>query len=277
MNACVGILGGQSIISGLHNFMVIGLTSAPTNCLSANYGAVCATPGATTLLSGTMSSIGWQNFTNTFTAVSAIRWIVIGNCDNTGNGGNLFCSPSLTTTVILPVEVAGFDVQASGCEVNAAWSVTDDDAKLDHFELRKSTEGRDEIVATVMAERNRRDYSFTDQLPALNADYQLQLIYRDGSQSQSEVVHVASTCEGQHSAIEGNPVHGGIATLRFESDGSAVDVSIFDVGGRLVRSETMTVTEAGWHRQGLNVSGLLPGAYFVRIGNGDVLKMQLMP
>ena len=122
MNVCVGILGTSSIIAGNHSFMVVGTTAAPTNCSGA-YGSVCSTPGAFTLLSGTQNALAWQVFTDTIVATAAIQYITIGNCDNTGNGGNLFSNFSIVPYGITLTSGAGSDNQ-SVCPNTAINNIT---------------------------------------------------------------------------------------------------------------------------------------------------------
>ncbi len=276
MNVCVGILGPPNfIVGGLHSFMVIGLLNPPTNC-GGPYGNVCSTPGATTILSGTQNAIGWVNFTNTFTATSALRTIVIGNCDNTGNGGNLFCSFSLTSTVILPAEIKGFTAESNGCEVKANWSVAEGGSKVERFELVKTIEGSaPEVVGTMAPQSGRSEYALTDVTPAIQGTYQLRIVYESGEMSQSEVVEVVSDCEDLKNLIEGNPIAGSEAILRFHHTGEPTNVTISNLEGRIVHQESVPAGAEGWVRHSLNVSALESGIYFVRAGSGSVAKLQI--
>lgn len=277
MNVSTGQLGASTIIGGNHTFNVIGLTSAPTNCMAANYGSVCSTPGSTLLLSGTVNTIGWVSFTNTFTAASAIRYIVIGNCDGTGNGGNLFCNFTLSPSVVFPIELADFSVTPSGCEVDAQWAVHDPTNAVSHFELLKYVEGEpSQVVAEVPAQPGQQDYRLTDAIPAPWMDYQLQAYYRDGAISQSAVEHVQTTCPVIPNAIEGNPVRGNEATLRYRATGLPMRIQISNTEGRIVRQLELPAADEGWQRQTLDVSGLQSGIYFVNTGNGQIVKLQLL-
>ncbi len=275
MNVSTGQLGANSIIAGNHTFRIIGLTTPPPNCGAANYGSVCSTPGATTLLTGTVNTIGWVPFTNTFTAATAIRYIVIGNCDGTGNGGNLFCNASLVPTVVFPVALQSFEASANDCEVDLSWKIDNSASVLDHFELLRSSEGNtNERVAKVDALQNTSEYSFSDLVMAAENDYQLTIHYKDGTIAQSEVVHVENNCEGASFAIEGNPVQGTEAVLRYEATGLPMTLSISNVEGRIVYEKHLKSTDAGWQRLRLDVSGLQPGIYFVSMGDGQVAKLR---
>jgi hypothetical protein len=275
MNVSTGQLGANSIIAGNHTFRIIGLTTAPTNCGGANYGSVCSTPGATTLLTGTVNTIGWVTFTNTFTAAAPIQHIVIGNCDGTGNGGNLFCNPSLTPSVPFPVTLQAFDATANDCTVDLNWKVDNADGAIDHFELMRSSEGTtNEVVAKVQALHQSSEYAFSDLVMATENDYQLTIHHKDGTISQSEVLRVESNCEGASFAIEGNPVQGPEAILRYEASGNPMMLTISNVEGRVVYQKPLESTDAGWQRLRLDVSGLQPGIYFVSLGDGQVAKLR---
>ena len=277
MDVCVGILGPPNfIVGGLHSFMVIGLINPPTNCAGL-YGNVCSTPGATTLLTGTQNAIGWVHFSNTFTAATALRTIVIGNCDNTGNGGNLFCNFTITPSVVFPVELSHFTAEANGCEVDAQWAIANEGTDIERFELVRSVDGKaPEVVGTMAAQSGRSEYSLTDNSPSINGTYQLRVVYQGGESSQSEVIAVQSTCDDLQNSIEGNPVRGNEATLRFQHTGEAMTITVSNVEGRVVHQETIAAGEAGWQRHQLNVSNLQPGVYFVSTGNGQVAKLQVM-
>ncbi len=274
MSVSTGQLGLNTIISGNHTFNVIGLTSAPTNCFGP-FGNVCSTPGATLLLSGTVNTIGWVPFTNSFTATSAIRYIVIGNCDGTGNGGNLFCNFTLSPSVVFPVSLQSFQASSSGCTVDLNWKSDNSAGAVDHFELLRSSEGNtNESVARIPAFQNTSEYSFSDVTLAAENDYQLTIHHKDGTLSQSEVLHVQSNCEGASFAIEGNPVQGPEAILRYEATGSPMNLTISNVEGRVVYQKQLESSDAGWQRLRLDVSGLQPGIYFVSLGDGQVAKLR---
>lgn len=277
VSVSTGQLGANTIISGNHTFNIVGLTSPPSNCGGANYGSACSTPGATLLLSGTVNTIGWQTFTNTFTATSALRYIVLGNCDGTGNGGNLFCNMTLTNSIVFPAVMESFSAQSNGCEVETNWTISETGSDIEVFELVKAAEGKsEEIVARIAPQSNRQEYSYTDDTPALNGDYQVRILYKDGGISLSEVVHVQSDCDDMSAAIEGNPVHGNEAILRYSTDGSPMMISIYDVEGKKVAEQTLPANEAGRHRAKLDISSLRPGIYFIRTPDGQVAKLQRM-
>lgn len=277
MSVSTGQLGAASIISGNHTFNVIGLTSAPTNCGASNYGSVCSTPGATVLLSGTVNTIGWVNFSTTFVASAAFQHIVIGNCDGTGNGGNLFCNLSLTNAIIFPVELADFHAQPNGCEVRLQWETGSNTTNMDRFELIRSVEGQSDQVLTSMPILNGANtYYYSDNAPALNANYQLRMLDLDGNESRSEVLFVESECHGQQNAIENNPVKGSTATLRYLSNGKPLTMEVRNLEGRIVHQETLPSEREGWKSLDFDVSNLLPGIYLVSTSDGQVVKMNLM-
>jgi hypothetical protein len=224
-----------------------------------------------------VNTIGWQTFTTTFTATAAFSHIVIGNCDGTGNGGNLFCNFTLSNAVVFPVELQDFSADANDCQVDLNWTIDNDGNVLDHFEVVKSIEGRaDEVVAQLPAQTVTNVYQFTDLAPSLNCDYQLKVRYRDGTTTLSEVVHVQTECEDLPNAFENNPVHGNEAVLRYRSAGGPLELTLRNIEGRIVYREEIAASEAGWKRLTLDVSRLQPGIYFASMGDGQVTRLLLM-
>jgi hypothetical protein len=68
------------------------------------------------------------------------------------------------------------------------------------------------------------------------------------------------------------------ATVRYavpEDVDGTVRIYLYDIMGRRVQTVTRT-TEAGRHKQVMDVSGLASGVYFLRLTDGDATKTQKM-
>ncbi|MEM7039975.1 MAG: T9SS type A sorting domain-containing protein, partial [Bacteroidota bacterium] len=265
-------------ISGNHTFNVIGLTSAPSNCSGANYGSVCNTPGAVVLLSGTQNNVGWLNFSNTFTATSAITHIVLGNCDMTGNGGNLLCNISLTTAVPFAHTEAWLDVKTEGCAAALEWQLEGETADLTHFEVMFGTEGlADQSIARIPVEQADADgmYRFQTQNAAPEGYYQLRLVFEDGQDQHSNMVHTLTDCleEGLH--ILGNPVANEQLSIRLYTKESSETLFIYDLRGKVVHREVFSAS-TGWADYHFDLQGLSPGLYLLQTASGHTKKLELL-
>ena len=276
ISVSTGHLGASTLIGGNHTFNVIGLTGPPPNC-AGGYGGTCSTPGATLLLSGTVNTIGWQTFSNTFVAASALQHIMIGNCDGTGNGGNIFCNVNLQTATVFPIELTDFSAEANECSVVLDWETGSSTTAMDKFELIRSVEGRtDVVVATLPAANGAQRYQATDHSPALSATYQLRMLDLNGSESRSKVLSIDTDCHGAGLSFASNPISTDFAELVYQSQGKALKVSIHNTEGRLVHQETIPEESPGWHTHKLDVSKLQPGIYLASTSDGEVVKMMLM-
>lgn len=183
---------------------------------------------------------------------------------------------------VVPVELASFDAQGRGNDVDVFWS-TASEANSDRFEVERATvseTGTSEfaLVTTVPAAGNtteRRDYRVADKdLAAGTYLYRLHMVDIDGSSARSQEVEVTvgDTRNLWISTITPNPVTTA-ATVEF---GSAVtvagDVKLYNMAGQEV--VTMFVGEmiAGQPTTAeFNAANLPSGVYTIVVRAGEQL------
>lgn len=279
MNVSTGHLGASSIISGNHTFQIVGTTFVPPTCGSSSYGSICGVSGGQVLLTGTVNTIGWVNFTNTFVAGSNISRLTFTNCDGTGNGGNLFCSPSLIVSVPLPAaEIEGFAGQYNDCAVELEWSTALSSSEISRFDIYRSVPGDGRrMIGTYTAGdiSGKTQFRYTDFNPGTNGHYQLEMVDAEGRVAQSPVIEVLGECAVQGLEILSNPVVGDIATLRYNPQTTSGALRVYDIAGRMVYETVLAPGEEASATHTIDVVGWKPGLYLVRMGMGEVVKMYI--
>lgn len=78
---------GGGAIAGDHSFNVRFHTTDPG--YSSSWSGAPGCTGGELALSGTNNTLTAQTFTNTIVLTQDANWVVISNCDATGNGGNV--------------------------------------------------------------------------------------------------------------------------------------------------------------------------------------------
>ncbi|MEM6769286.1 MAG: choice-of-anchor B family protein [Bacteroidota bacterium] len=167
---------------------------------------------------------------------------------------------SLTALATLPVTLRSFTATAIAKQTASLEWVTEEENNASHFAVQRSADGINfatigEVVA-VGESTVSQTYSFVDADAAVGANfYRLEQVDRDGSSTLSEVRLVSFT-ESEELVVYPNPVRDHLRIL----GGNAGAVEVYESSGRLVRR--YDAVGDGW----LNVAGLVPGIYWIRVG-----------
>ncbi|MCB9232074.1 MAG: T9SS type A sorting domain-containing protein [Bacteroidia bacterium] len=278
MSVSTGHLGAASIITGNHTFQIVGTSFVPPTCGSSSYGSICSVAGGQVLLTGTVNTIGWVFFQNTFTATSAISRITITNCDGTGNGGNIFCSPVLTSSILGPVEIEHFGGDFRDCQVDLEWTTSSTSPEISRFDVFRTGEKENRtLIGTVEAHSvsGAHTFRFTDPNPGQSGFYQLESVGLSGQKSQSQVVEIRENCSSRGLEIQSNPVSGNTARIFYNPSTSGGMLRILDMTGRQVYETTLEGNEGSGSLQ-VDLTGWKPGIYFISTSGGELKKMYLM-
>jgi hypothetical protein len=123
------------------------------------------------------------------------------------------------------------------------------------------------------------------KMPVLEVDAQIlfnavvvtNVIYQDSL--RDSVFQVGMSEAGQQLAMNGiypNPATGQCVVSYQLSEAGTVQVSVYDLAGRLVIPGTAQVQAPGNHIEPIVLSGLAPGLYQIRIQNGNALVTSLL-
>lgn len=169
----------------------------------------------------------------------------------------------LGLNLTLPLTLLNFNGNNNGNDISVAWQTTNE-YKVSHFELEKSTDGRNfNRISRIDAQGGFNylpfDYDFRDNAPVTGANfYQLKIVDLDGSFQYSQVVKVIMGKTGKAFLISPNPAASEITVST--SSTSYNQLIISDMTGRIVLQNAMMT-----NNQKVDVSRLAPGQYIITL------------
>ncbi len=200
-----------------------------------------------------------------------IRVRLITDRNNGSNNDGYFDNLSLQTSGIIPVELTTFEAATRGTEVQLTWT-TASETNNAGFDVERSVDGQafskvgfsPGSGTTTEVQRYR---FMDDEVPFANTvRYRLKQVDLDGTFAYSDVVRVDITPHAFR-LLESTPNPFRTTTrLRYAlSERASVEMHLYDVLGRRVRTLVDTKRGAGRYTMTLDGAGLAPGTYFVRI------------
>ncbi|MFK8102668.1 MAG: T9SS type A sorting domain-containing protein [Saprospiraceae bacterium] len=206
-----------------------------------------------------------------------------GTTSSTGNGKNYVEFVGLTnlsgggTAAIqvnysaLPVELSAFVGKVSGCDNQISW-VTDSEKDFSHFELQRSSDGRNFKTITKLEAQGgilTKAYQYVDEQGEKISYYRLVMKDLDGSFEYSKVIVLTSDCEVKADAfvIFPNPIAAEQGVLKINLDADAAGEKNFVITDILSRTllELPLAAGAGKNRLQIDVSDLPAGTYFLNL------------
>lgn len=129
-----------------------------------------------------------------------------GNANTTNDNGTTSLQ---VVTGPLVVRLVDFNVSASGCTAQLAWS-TSTEENFNRFEIQQSVNGRDFNNVSSIAGRGGAStgatYRFAYDQNSSKAYYRLKMIDSDGTVTYSKVASVSTRCNERSVVINPNPV-----------------------------------------------------------------------
>lgn len=189
----------------------------------------------------------------------------------------------------LPVELSAFNAQPYDGGIRLIWQ-TLSETNNDRFEVQRRVDARPTLtptwqtVGTVRGQGTTTesvDYQFTDARVPYAADalvYRLRQVDVDGAEAFSDELRVTRSGVNELELLGTfpNPARS-VATVQFAVpatlDADDVRLMLFDMLGRRVRSVQEGV-RAERNEIRLDVSGLAPGVYFLRLAAGSQTRTQ---
>jgi Secretion system C-terminal sorting domain len=213
-------------------------------------------------------------------------WSDLGNSGTTGNTTSGTVTSSSTTTLSGPFTLATFDngnalpvvLESLDCNVNSfgipvlTWA-TSTEVNSDHFDIERSSDGKSFTTAgRINAAGNtevRREYSFEDNnAPGGKVVYRLKQVDRDGTPTYFEACALDVDASGL--IITPNPAED-FASIRLQG----ASLSELTINNSIGQPVSVPYSVKDFIIE-LNIAGLAPGIYLVRITTGDnsgVLKL----
>ena len=171
----------------------------------------------------------------------------------------------------LAVKLTKFQGSKNGDNVSLKWTVATNEI-VDRFEVERSANGRDFATAALVLGSEKsgdESYSYNETVSADIIYYRLKMYDKDHVAEYSKTLVFRSKSAGGNAIrIISNPVKDKL-TLSFSSSvNQAVDMKVYDMNGRMLMTEKLTVYE-GTNLVSLPLtSSFKAGFYVVEINNG---------
>jgi hypothetical protein len=198
----------------------------------------------------------------------------------TNNGGTIPSFVPLQTLSVLPVKFLGFTVIKNNNAAILNWSVENEDANTDKYEILRSANGVNfATVATISAKNNgtsTNTYSFTqDNLSSIRNTgviyFRIKQIDKDGKAVITEIKNVRLTGKGLAIGVYPNPIKQ-VANVSFDLEKEAdVILSVLDASGKQIITNQFQGFK-GPNIKSLDMAKLASGSYLLKIQNGTETK-----
>ncbi len=183
------------------------------------------------------------------------------------NVGNL---EPIELPIGLPVELISFDGRAVGSDVELNWATASEENN-DFFAVERSKDGRTfEQIGTIGGKGTtsiQQQYTYKDEQPAEGLNYyRLTQVDFDGTATHSKAVAVEMT--SNKPAVQINPTYArdNVRVRLDKEQNQNTQIAVFDLSGAQV---WQGVLGAGQKETNIDVSALMPGSYFLRMGNDE--------
>lgn len=239
--------------------------------------------GASETDSDVNSSLQSPTVTVTTSANNVSNSTATEGADGTASAAHYTNIDAGFTSVVLPVQLASFEVEARDCKALLEW-VTESEINNDRFEIDRAKDGTAfETIGTVRGNGNSRtrvrySYSDADIQGHSTYIYRLRQVDTDGRYAYSELRHLSNTgCGEQTDLIRVYPtiLYGG---ERLNVDGiktgGAIDIKLLNTAGQVIyAADQQMVNQLSIPTSSL--LGMNAGIYYMVIEqNNLVLKTQ---
>lgn len=163
----------------------------------------------------------------------------------------------------LPVNLISFNAIAASNNHRLTWKVTDE-IDLEHYDVERSTDGRNFITIGIVSATSSTQYSFTSPAIPGTAYYRLKMMDIDGTHEYSRIIRLNSR-QTNFIDVSPNPFKGQInMNVNIDND-ATYDFRLVDAMGKLIRQKQENLSR-GMHSIGWNNLDILtPGIYILII------------
>ena len=184
------------------------------------------------------------------------------------------------SNLLLPIELLDFVAEAKSGKVTLKWT-TASEKNAESFNIQRSADGVNfKTIGNLPAKGNssvRTDYKFVDPAPNAGlAYYRLEQKDLDGKLTYSKQVSASLNVNANTIAIKSlqpNPSNG-VFNLDFTSNAKNLQLQIFEISGRLVKSIEYTDLIIGDNQRSFNIEDLKAGIYSLLLNNPSTGERQ---
>lgn len=186
-------------------------------------------------------------------------------------------------SAVVPVKFLNFTAIKNNNQALLNWSVENEDANVDRYEIERSLSGVDFVKAGTLSPKNNgraaNSYSFTqDNLSTIREAgviyFRIKQIDKDGKFVYTEIKSVRLDAKGLIIAVYPNPVKG-MANVSFDLlENTDVIISINDAAGKQIQVNQIQGFK-GPNNSKIDFSKLSAGSYILKVQAGD--KQQVLP
>ena len=165
--------------------------------------------------------------------------------------------------ILLPVNFKSITAKKLGKDVQVAWEVGDEN-NVDHYDIERSTNGRDFVKVGQVVATNSPAYNYVDNHPASGISfYRIKNVDIDGKSKYSMIVRLNLNAIIALQAYP-QPALGSITV----EHGNAVNgnLHLFTVGGQMVKTIKVSPDR---NQTPVDISSLNKGLYMLRFDNGQ--------
>lgn len=198
-------------------------------------------------------------------------------------GGQGYSGTSFARTVPLvplPVRFTSFNVVKSNNNGLLNWSIENESAMADHYEVERSLNSTD-FTNIGNTERklngaNSNSYTFTDlNLTATRKSgliyYRVKQVDRDGKFTYTEIKSVKVGADGFSVSVYPNPVVSSSSVDINLDEAGKINIMLIDAAGKLVRAAVIEGVK-GVNTYPLNMNTLASGTYMIKVITGSEVK-----
>jgi hypothetical protein len=252
--ALTTLAGG--IVQSLATINMDRNTNNTTATISFNQTFTVNTPGIYRLAIITSGSTGGGN-------------VRISVDDLAENATVIGCMQALT----LPVKLTSFVGSLSNNKVNLQWAVAENEDD-DHFEVEKSTDGKDFITAAVVMASEKagtENYSLNDIMKSEKVYYRLKMFDKNKVVNYSKTLtfETQTVVNASGLRIVKNPAMDKLSLSFMSETNQSLEIKVYDLSGRMQMNQKVNVY------QGTNLinlplaSAFKTGMYAVEVSNGS--------
>jgi uncharacterized repeat protein (TIGR01451 family) len=174
---------------------------------------------------------------------------------------------TVVQNLVLPLQLLSFTAQRNNATNLLKWS-TADEINTDHFEIQRSSNGKDfSAIGSVQSLNNGKitnNYQYTDNSPLKGVNfYRLKMVDKDGKYSYSSIKSI-NNASSFDVTVYPNPVKNDLVLDFISEKNLDMQLQIVNAEGRMIFSGKITVA-AGESKQTINASTFSTGSYFIKL------------